>query len=276
MVDSQPRAGPAGPLTGRSSSSRAPLVGPCPGPGKDATGSPRFTVEFGHMGWWVTDVKSSLGVPGLVSWVFWVIFSIVLHELGHGWTALRCGDRTPVETGHMTWNPMVHMGPASLVVFAVAGIAWGLMPINPSRLRGRHDEALVAVAGPAVNLMLAVFCTVAGALWIAAASPAGWGVLTPGDTLYRNLQVFFILGAMLNFGLLLFNLIPVPPLDGSRIAATFVPAYRRAIEGPNAQGAAVAVFLLVFLFGGQHVFGFAMETAIEGRERVLAMIAPGL
>lgn len=112
--------------------------------------------------------------------------------------------------------------------------------------------------------------------WIAAASPAGWGVLTPGDTLFRNLQMFFALGAMLNFGLLLFNLIPAPPLDGSRIAANVLPAYRRAVEGPNAPGAAVVVFLLVFLFGGRHLFGLAMEAAIEGRERVLALIAPGV
>lgn len=219
---------------------------------------------------------AGLGVPGLVAWVFWVIFSIVLHELGHGWAAIWCGDRTPIETGHMTWNPMVHMGPTSLLVFAVAGIAWGLMPINPSRLRARHDEALVAVAGPAVNLALAIFCTLAGACWIAAANSNGWGLLTPSETLYHNLQVFFILGAMLNIGLLLFNLIPVPPLDGSRIAATFVPAYRRAIESPNAQGAALIVFMAVFLLGGQLIFGFAMDTAIEGRERLLALIAPGI
>lgn len=54
-----------------------------------------------------------------------VIFSITLHELAHGWAAIWQGDRTPIETGHMTWNPLVHMGWASLLMFAIVGIAWG-------------------------------------------------------------------------------------------------------------------------------------------------------
>ncbi len=90
-----------------------------------------------------------------VSWVITVIFSITLHELAHGLMALRRGDHTPVELGHMTINPLVHMGPFSLAALFFLGIAWGAMPVNPSRLRGKYGEALVALAGPVTNLLLA-------------------------------------------------------------------------------------------------------------------------
>ncbi|VAX40844.1 hypothetical protein MNBD_PLANCTO03-1356, partial [hydrothermal vent metagenome] len=85
-------------------------------------------------GWWV-EVYWQQDKVLLVSWVFWLFVSIVLHELAHGFAAIRCGDRTPIELGHMTPNPLVHMGPASLIAFALFGLAWGSMPVNPSRFR---------------------------------------------------------------------------------------------------------------------------------------------
>lgn len=178
------------------------------------------------MHWWVSDLLHS-NPALLASQIFWVIFSICLHELGHGRAAIALGDRTPIETGHMTWNPMVHMGKVSLIVFLVSGIAWGLMPVNPSRLRGRFAEAKVAAAGPAVNLGLAVVCTVALAVWKKYA-----GSLPPG--LYENFQTFFVAGGFLNLLLMALNLLPAPPLDGSRILADFSPWYRRLIDHPNA------------------------------------------
>src|SRR5687768_7769180 len=80
--------------------------------------------------WWVTEALAAGGPVYVYSWVVIVVGSIVLHELGHGWMAIRLGDRTPLETGHMTWNPVVHMGMYSLVVFALIGIAWGMMPVD--------------------------------------------------------------------------------------------------------------------------------------------------
>jgi Zn-dependent protease len=178
------------------------------------------------MHWWVSDLFET-DKALLVSWVFWVIFSICLHELGHGRAAIALGDRTPIEMGHMTWNPLVHMGKVSLIVFLVSGIAWGLMPISPSRLRGRYAEAKVAAAGPVVNLGLAVVCTVALAVWKKYA-----GSLPPA--LYENFQTFFLAGGFLNLLLMALNLLPAPPLDGSKILADFSPGYRRWIDHPNA------------------------------------------
>lgn len=75
-------------------------------------------------GWWVATIWETSPFL-LLGWIVWVIGSITLHELAHGWAAIRCGDRTPIETGHMTANPIVHMGPMSLIVFGLFGIAWG-------------------------------------------------------------------------------------------------------------------------------------------------------
>ena len=160
--------------------------------------------------WWVHE-QYNIGGPTLViSWVFWVIFSITLHELAHGWAAIWQGDRTPRETGHMTWNPIVHMGGPSLIMFALIGIAWGLMPTDPSRYRwGRQGRIVVAGAGPLMNLLLAAASLMALVLF------ANFG---PTDTtLGERLVMFFYLGGMLNLVLFGLNLLPVPPLDGSQI-----------------------------------------------------------
>lgn len=205
--------------------------------------------------WWVAYTWHQ-NPAMFVSWVFWVIGSIVLHELSHGWAAIRCGDRTPIDSGHMTWNPLVHMGGMSLLMFALVGIAWGQMPVSPSRFRGRYDDARVAAAGPAMNFALAVVAAVLGGLWVFFAS----GV---GQPLYSNVQLFFLVGVSLNIALMLFNLIPVPPLDGSRITANFVPEYQRLINTEKGAIASLIAFVLLFFFFGRVLFRFAFDVGGE-------------
>ena len=100
------------------------------------------------MTWWVHQLYQDGRVVELISWVFWVILSITLHELAHGWAALWQGDDTPRRMHRMTANPLVHMGGWSLLLFAVVGIAWGVMPTDPSRYRWRRRGRIV-VAGAA-------------------------------------------------------------------------------------------------------------------------------
>lgn len=210
--------------------------------------------------WWVTDLLNSNPVM-LVSWVYWVIFSIVLHELAHGWAALACGDRTPIETGHMTWNPLVHMGPVSLLMFALAGIAWGLMPVDPSRFRRRYDDAIVSGAGPAMNLLLAGTSVGLYTLWIGIAGGFWFTGVDVGDVLYRNVQIFLRVGMMLNLTLCALNLLPIPPLDGSRIVGTFVPGYRRWATSEQGMQVAVVGMIIVFMWGGGPIFRAAGNVA---------------
>jgi Zn-dependent protease len=213
-------------------------------------------------GWWVADVLNdpSRGPAVLVSWAVWVIGSIVLHELAHGWMALRLGDTTPRDSGHMTWNPLVHMGPMSLVVFAVIGIAWGAMPVDPSRLRGRHGDAWVSLAGPAMNLLLVAVAFAGLVAWIALAG----GVSEP---LRGNIETFLWLGAWLNLVLAAFNLLPVLPLDGGRIAASLFDAYARFAYGENGQWLMLGGFILFFWFGFDYVAagaGWLLSAALGG------------
>jgi Zn-dependent protease len=206
-------------------------------------------------GWWVESVLSMpMGEIILVSWVFWVVVSIVLHELGHGVVAIRCGDDTPIHLGHMTWNPLVHIPGMAWLMFALFGFTWGLMPTNPYNYRGRYDDAKVAAAGPAVNLVLFTVCAVACGLWTALASGLG-------DPAYANFRAFFWIGAVLNLMGVFFNLVPVPPLDGSRILSNLVPAYQRLWEHPNAGVIGLIAFMALFFYGAGLLWGLAFGVA---------------
>ena len=169
-----------------------------------------------------------------------VVISIVLHELAHGWMAIRLGDDTPIRAGRMTGNPLVHMGPFSLIALLIAGIAWGQMPIDPTRMRGRYAEARVAAAGPAMNLLLAVVALVAlGLLY-------RFGFAEPGVVWKSNLLDFLHIAGTLNLLLLMFNLLPVPPLDGAHILANFHRPYAMAMGDPSKQGIFFIAFIFVF------------------------------
>ena len=219
------------------------------------------------MGWWVSDLWAQ-NPALLISWVVWVIGSITLHELSHGWTAIRLGDRTPILTGHMTWNPLVHMGRMSLLMFAVVGIAWGMMPVDPARMRGRHAEAIVSFAGPAMNLLLAALAIALGGVWIAVGGSVG-------APLASNIATFFWAGAFLNIVLAGLNLLPIPPLDGGRILAHYSPTVRRWMNEPQT---AMIVFLIamvvIFRYGGR-MWGPAMRLAGDGISAVAGVLGAG-
>lgn len=187
-----------------------------------------------------------------VSWVFTVILSVVLHELGHGYAALRQGDDTPRVSGHMTLSPLVHMGPLSLVLLFVIGIAWGQMPVNPARFKSRHGDAIVSIAGPLVNLLLALLGLTVLGLWMRFAP----------QTIPENAFTFLWVFGTANIVLCLLNLLPVPPLDGSHVLASFSPPFRRLMADPNNQGMFLVAFVGVFL-GSIYLFRGADWLAVQ-------------
>ncbi|MHC5003150.1 MAG: site-2 protease family protein, partial [Planctomycetota bacterium] len=191
------------------------------------------------MGWWVAELYQAGRIVELLSWAFWVIFSITLHELAHGWAALWQGDDTPRRLGRMTGNPLVHMGGPSLLVFALIGIAWGVMPTDPSRYRWRRrGRIVVAGAGPAMNVGLAA---------VALGLLAGWLVLGPSEhRIYENLTIFLFTGAWLNLVLAAFNLLPVPPLDGSGILSGLSYRAYQLFQRPQAQMFGMFIVLAIF------------------------------
>lgn len=169
-----------------------------------------------------------------------VTVSIVLHELGHGVAAIAQGDDTPIVSGHMTWNPLVHMGPLGLGLLCLVGIAFGIMPVDPGKFRSRYGDAIVAFAGPLTNGVIAVVAlTALGVL-------ASRGI----DPRISGVDPLWILG-LLNVVLFLFNLIPVAPLDGSAVVGNFVPAYGAFLRRPESAKYNWIAFGVLFLFAGE-------------------------
>jgi Zn-dependent protease len=163
-----------------------------------------------------------------------LLFSIVVHEVAHGWMALRLGDSTARDCGRLTLNPIPHIDPIGSIVipllsFISAGsvfIAWAKpVPINPANFRNlRKDDILVSVIGPLSNLLVEFCCAI---FYILSVHLFGPLKLIDGN-IQRELATFtvrmFYAGITLNIFLAVFNLIPVPPLDGSHVLSSLLPA----------------------------------------------------
>ena len=163
--------------------------------------------------------------------------SITVHEAAHAWMANRCGDDTARLMGRMSLNPIVHIDPIGTVlvplvqVFAAGMplIGWAKpVPVNPLRFRNmRRGEVLVSLAGPASNFLMAVATLIL--CWIVTAAlryGAQTFVAAESQTLWEHfgeaILGFLLVLLMLNLVLCLFNLIPIPPLDGSHILKVFL------------------------------------------------------
>ena len=161
-----------------------------------------------------------------------LIISIVIHELAHGVAALSQGDDTPHQEGHMTINPVVHMGYESLIFLCVAGIAWGSMPVSPHKFRHpRWSDILVSAAGPLSNLVLGSLCIT---LIIA----------TGRNSVPMVSQEFLFMAAQINMMLFLFNLLPIPPLDGFSVCEKLFPA----LKLERFRNSPLALFFMMALF----------------------------
>jgi Zn-dependent protease len=171
-----------------------------------------------------------------------VVVSICVHELAHGVAAIWRGDRTPIESGHMTLNPAVHMGPFSIVMLLLAGIAWGAMPINPTRMRAKYAEAMVAFAGPLSNIVMAVIGIGIVGLWQRYDDRTTDQM---GDML-TNLQFLFLVFGITNVHLAMFNMIPIPPLDGARILSNFSESFARTMDLFTMSGGYFIIFIMLF------------------------------
>lgn len=185
-----------------------------------------------------------------------LVAAIVLHELAHGHVARACGDPTAAEAGRLSWNPIRHLDPVGSVlvpgVLALGAYLAGTrpvlfgwarpVPIDPRRLRSpRRDMVLVALAGPGCNLLLA---TGAAAL-LAGLVGAGGG---PGPT-WPAVQLtaqFLAVTVVVNCILGVFNLLPIPPLDGGRVLQAALPRpMARMLRSVDGVGMAVVAVLIM-------------------------------
>jgi Zn-dependent protease len=179
----------------------------------------------------------------------WIIAVLVLsltsmpvHEWAHAWAAYELGDDTAARRGRLSLNPLAHLDPVGSLMLLVAGFGWGKpVPVNPYRLRGdvRTSHALVSVAGPFSNFVLAMVAAIPFRM--------GWLVALPTSisTGVRDILVNFML---INLTLAVFNMLPIPPLDGSRVLAALMPrSWARRLDSLEAMGGGILMVVLLVL-----------------------------
>ena len=181
-------------------------------------------------------------------WAFSLIIAVTVHEFAHAWTADYLGDPTARLAGRLSLNPLAHLDPIGSLMLLIAHIGWGKpVPVDPYNLDNpKRDQMLISLAGPGSNLILATLLALIGR------------ILLP-----QFLFVFVPL-IKLNVGLAVFNLLPIPPLDGSKILFGLLP-YDLAQNYDNLTREMGILLLLVFLipFGGSSLAGIIIIPIIN-------------
>jgi Zn-dependent protease len=183
-----------------------------------------------------------MNIVDIVTLVFALLMALTLHEFAHALAGDLLGDRTARRQGRLSLNPLKHIDPIMTVLLPLALIVFKSpvlfgaarpVPFNPGAVRyGKLGAALIAAAGPAMNLFLAVFF----ALWLRF-FPVGTGLVS-----------LFVTIITINISFMVFNLIPIPPLDGSRIVYAAIPPIRHLFDVLERNGLAV-VFVLLLVAG---------------------------
>jgi len=182
-----------------------------------------------------------------------ILLALSIHEAAHAFAANALGDPTAKDEGRLTLNPLAHLDPLGTIMFFLVRFGWGKpVPVNPRYFRNvRRDSAVVSLAGPASNLLLAVIAF----FLLALLAPQVMRVANAEQLLFTRgigvqiqaflIQVFANL-LFVNLGLMAFNLLPIAPLDGSKIVQMFIPpAYEEAYDRYLAYGPYILIGLLI-------------------------------
>ncbi len=168
-------------------------------------------------------------IQPILLWAVPILVAVVLHELAHGYVAFRLGDPTAARMGRLTLNPLAHVDLFGTVLlplmllFAGSPFLFGYakpVPVNFYNLRNpRRDMVLVAAAGPLMNVLIAAVSAVAFK-WLLSLQVPSEGLFTTGLAFFARMLQYSVL---MNVGLAVFNMLPIPPLDGGRVAAGLLP-----------------------------------------------------
>ena len=213
-----------------------------------------------------------------------LLFSVIAHEIAHGYAALRQGDRTALDAGRLSWNPIRHIDPYMTILLPLLmlmgssfiggrAVVFGgakPVPVDPRNYRHiRRGDIIVSLAGVATNFVIAVACTVLivllGLLYRA----------VPGaEQTVGLLQVMFGLGVLLNLSLIAFNLLPIPPLDGSHVMKYLLP---RAIAIQYVRFGRYGLLVLVLLlYSGGRILDIWFTPTYVLIEAILRNVQPFL
>ncbi len=180
---------------------------------------------------------------GFLFWLAGLALAITIHEFAHAWAAERLGDPTPRLMGRLTLNPLAHLDPLGTIMLLIARFGWGKpVQFDPFNLRHpRRDSAIISLAGPASNLIVAILCSILLRL-----------LFTSHVSLITIiLRAFLQPVIVLNVVLAIFNLIPIHPLDGFKIVGGILPEeYARQWQELEGYGMIFLIFLILPLGGG--------------------------
>ncbi|WP_284452266.1 site-2 protease family protein [Methylophaga thalassica] len=163
-------------------------------------------------------------VQKIIIWAIPVLFAITVHEVAHGWVALKLGDRTAQMLGRLTLNPFKHIDPIGTVLvpgllLLLGGFVFGWakpVPVSYQNLhQPKRDMAWVAAAGPAANFIMAIIWAIVAKL--------GLMLIHANITLGQPMMLMGFAGILINTMLMMLNLLPIPPLDGSRVLSSWLP-----------------------------------------------------
>lgn len=180
-------------------------------------------------------------------WILAIVYGITVHEFSHVFAAYLQGDDTGKLMGRLTLNPIAHIDPFGMLMLLFVGFGWGRpAPYNPYNLKNhRWGEVFVAIAGPLANLIsVLVFMLVVN-------------IVTPILGPYNLFVQFLGLLILINMILMIFNLIPIPPLDGSKLLFEFLPQKYNHIKVQLAKNGPIILLVLIFAdnFLGFNIFG---------------------
>ena len=205
-----------------------------------------------------------MNIVTLVISLFVLLFAITIHEAAHGWAASKLGDDTARNMGRVTLNPIAHIDPFGTVILPLMCLLLGSflfgwakpVPIDPRNMhQPRRDMALVAAAGPGMNLLLAVasalllaaLLTIEPTLSLRGSTEADASTSLLGTMVLRPIAVMALYSVLINVFLALFNLLPIPPLDGGRILTAILPPKPAiALARLEPYGMLILVGLIVF------------------------------
>jgi Zn-dependent protease len=194
-----------------------------------------------------------------------LIFAITLHEAAHGWVASKFGDNTALMLGRVTLNPVKHIDPIGTVLFPIitmllSGFIFGWakpVPVNFNNLKNpRRDAIFVALAGPISNFIMAILWAIIAKLMLMVFVSDAHPILKTTAT-FIHLSAQF--GILINCLLMVLNLIPIPPLDGSRVVSSLIPP-RAAYYYEKIEPYGIWILLALLIFG---VLGYVLWPPIH-------------
>lgn len=184
--------------------------------------------------------KLSIIVPQILAVLIILFIILPLHELAHGWVAYKFGDNTAKNAGRLTFNPLVSIDPLGALMILFVGFGWA-RPVPVNLMNFRHPRvgmAVTAAAGPLSNLLAAL---VGAFIYVGVAVGTGFNVASTNFAM-QLLRTFIII----NISLAVFNLLPIPPLDGSKIVASFLPQNGMAVFYRYQHLSVIVLYVLMF------------------------------